>query len=59
MSGRVLGGGGVCGLNRVYLEAGSCILVGKSTLSPSYIHKSQLPNKPYLGFLGGSGPGIK
>ena len=32
------GGGGVCGLNRVYLEAGSCILVRK------YLAKSKIIN---------------
>ena len=40
-----MGGGGVCGLNRVYLEAGTwvfCYLIKNK--------KRQLPNKPYVGF---------
>ena len=40
-----LGGGGVCGLNRVYLEAGTwvfCYLIKNK--------ERQLPNKPYVGF---------
>ena len=39
------GGGGVCGLNRVYLEAGTrvfCYLIKNK--------ERQLPNKPYVGF---------
>ena len=39
------GGGGLCGLNRVYLEAGTrvfCYLIKKK--------ERQLPNKPYVGF---------
>ena len=42
---RVAGGGGVCGLNRVYLEAGTrvfCYLIKNK--------ERDLPNKPYVGF---------
>ena len=44
---KIVGGGGgvVCGLNRVYLEAGTwvfCYLIKNK--------ERQLPNKPYVGF---------
>ena len=45
MAGEGWGGGGVCGLNRVYLEAGTrvfCYLIKNK--------ERQLPNKPYVGF---------
>ena len=42
----------MCGLNRVYLEAGARVFF--------YLIKNserQLPNKPYVGFWGGGGGG--